>query len=94
MTRSFWTVRRKMLVPTGVAVAATVLAGDFLLARAAFISASVENFRVMRLFSEMLMIICEGEIRQDFGRAQFPPSQKNYYDHIESKTAALFRGPE
>lgn len=70
---------------------ATVLAGDFLLARAAFIAASVENFRVMRLFSEMLMIICEGEIRQDFGRAQFPPSQKNYYDHIESKTAALFR---
>ena len=70
---------------------ATVLAGDYLLARAADIAASVENFRVMRLFAQMLMIICEGEIRQDFGRAQFPPSQKNYYDHIESKTAALFR---
>lgn len=70
---------------------ATVLAGDYLLARAADIAASVENFRVMRLFARMLMIICEGEIRQDFGRAQFPPSQKDYYDHIESKTAALFR---
>ena len=70
---------------------ATVLAGDYLLARAADIAASVENFRVMRLFAKMLMIICEGEIRQDFGRAQFPPSQKDYYDHIESKTAALFR---
>lgn len=70
---------------------ATVLAGDYLLARAADIAASVENFRVMRLFAQMLMIICEGEIRQDFGRAQFPPSQKDYYAHIESKTAALFR---
>jgi geranylgeranyl pyrophosphate synthase len=39
----------------------------------------------------MLMIICEGEIRQDFGRAQFPPSEMDYYRHIESKTAALFR---
>ncbi len=70
---------------------ATVLAGDFLLARAADIAASVENFRVMRLFARTLMIICEGEIRQDFGRAQFPPSQQDYYAHIESKTAALFR---
>jgi geranylgeranyl pyrophosphate synthase len=70
---------------------ATVLAGDFLLARAAYVAASVEDFRVMRLFAEMLMIICEGEIRQDFGRAQFPPNEKDYYRHIESKTAALFR---
>lgn len=70
---------------------ATVLAGDFLLARAADIAASIEDFRVMRLFARTLMVICEGEIRQDFGRAQFPPSQDEYYRHIDSKTAALFR---
>ncbi len=70
---------------------ATVLAGDFLLARAADIAASIEDFRVMRLFARTLMVICEGEIRQDFGRAQFPPSQDDYYRHIDSKTAALFR---
>ncbi len=70
---------------------ATVLAGDFLLARAADIAASIEDFRVMRLFARTLMIICEGEIRQDFGRAHFPPSQDDYYRHIDSKTAALFR---
>jgi geranylgeranyl pyrophosphate synthase len=70
---------------------ATVLAGDFLLARAADIAASIEDFRVMHLFARTLMIICEGEIRQDFGRWQFPPSFEEYYRHIDSKTAALFR---
>lgn len=70
---------------------AAVLAGDFLLARAADIAASVEDFRVMRLFARTLMVICEGEIRQDLDRVQFPPSQEDYYRHIDSKTAALFR---
>jgi geranylgeranyl pyrophosphate synthase len=69
---------------------ATVLAGDFLLARAADIAASLENFRVMRIFARTLMTICEGEIRQDFARAQWPPQRKDYYRHIESKTASLF----
>jgi geranylgeranyl pyrophosphate synthase len=69
---------------------ATVLAGDFLLARAADIAASIENFRVMRIFAQTLMTICEGEIRQDFARAQWPPDRTEYYRHIESKTASLF----
>jgi geranylgeranyl pyrophosphate synthase len=69
---------------------ATVLAGDFLLARAADIAASIENFRVMRIFARTLMTICEGEIRQDFARAQWPPDRTEYYRHIESKTASLF----
>jgi geranylgeranyl pyrophosphate synthase len=69
---------------------ATVLAGDFLLARAADIAASIENFRVMRIFARTLMTICEGEIRQDFARRQWPPDRTEYYHHIESKTASLF----
>ena len=69
---------------------ATVLAGDFLLARAADIAASVENFRVMKIFARTLMAICEGEIRQDFGGAHWPPNREEYYRHIESKTASLF----
>ncbi|MBM3127037.1 MAG: polyprenyl synthetase family protein [Chloroflexi bacterium] len=69
---------------------ATVLAGDFLLARAADIAASIENFRVMRIFARTLMTICEGEIRQDFARAHWPPNREEYYRHIESKTASLF----
>jgi octaprenyl-diphosphate synthase len=69
---------------------ATVLAGDFLLARAADIAATVENFRVMSIFATTLMDICEGEIRQDFGGAHWPPNREQYYRHIRSKTASLF----
>ena len=69
---------------------ATVLAGDFLLARAADIAASLDNFRVMRLFARTLMAICDGEIRQDFGGAHWPPNREAYYRHIDSKTASLF----
>ena len=69
---------------------ATVLAGDFLLARAADIAATVENFRVMTIFAQTLMAICEGEIRQDFGGANWPPNREQYYRHIDSKTASLF----
>ncbi len=69
---------------------ATVLAGDFLLARAADIAASTENFRLMRIFAQTLMTICVGEIRQDFGGKHWPPNQAEYFQHIDSKTATLF----
>lgn len=69
---------------------ATVLAGDFLLARAADIAAGLDNPRVMRIFARTLMTICEGEIRQDFARSHWPPNRDEYYKHIESKTASLF----
>ncbi len=69
---------------------ATVLAGDFLLARAADIAATVENFRVMSIFAKTLMQVCEGEIRQDFGGTHWPPNREQYYRHIDSKTASLF----
>ncbi len=70
--------------------AATVLAGDFLLARAADVAASIENFQLMRIFAQTLMRICLGEIRQDFGGKHWPPDQDAYYEHIDSKTATLF----
>lgn len=69
---------------------ATVLAGDFLLARAADIAASIDDLRVMKIFARTLMVICEGEIRQDFAGSNWPPNRIEYYRHIESKTASLF----
>lgn len=69
---------------------ATVLAGDFLLARAADIAASIDDLRVMKIFARTLMVICEGEIRQDFAGANWPPNREEYYRHIQSKTASLF----
>lgn len=69
---------------------ATVLAGDFLLARAADIAATLDNFRVMHIFARTLMAICDGEIRQDFGGLRWPPNREAYYQHIDAKTASLF----
>ncbi|MCL5951644.1 MAG: polyprenyl synthetase family protein [Chloroflexi bacterium] len=70
---------------------ATVLAGDYLLARAADIASGIENLRVMRIFARTLMIICDGEIRQDFGGVHWPPNREEYFRHIQSKTASLFK---
>jgi geranylgeranyl pyrophosphate synthase len=69
---------------------ATVLAGDYLLARAADIAANIDDFRVMHIFARTLMAICEGEIRQDFGGMHWPPNRAEYYRHIDSKTGSLF----
>jgi len=69
---------------------ATVLAGDFLLARAAKLSAMVGNFEVMQIISEAVAVICEGEIRQDFGGAQLQLEREEYYERIYAKTASLF----
>ncbi len=68
---------------------ATVLAGDFLLARAADIAATLDNFRVMHIFARTLVAICDGEIRQDFGGMHWPPNREEYFRHIDSKTASL-----
>lgn len=69
---------------------ATVLAGDFMLAKAAKISAQVGNFEVMSIFADAIMAICEGEIRQDFNGHSLSPDRTEYYDRIHAKTASLF----
>ncbi len=69
---------------------ATVLAGDFLLARAAKLSAQVGSFEVMALISDVVAVICEGEIRQDFGGNRLAFEREEYYDRIYAKTASLF----
>ena len=69
---------------------ATVLAGDFLLARAASQSAQVGNIEVMRIFSDTVAVICEGEIRQDFNGKQLLMDREDYYARIYAKTASLF----
>jgi geranylgeranyl pyrophosphate synthase len=67
----------------------TVLTGDFLFARAADLAAQTDNIRVMRLFSQTLMVICSGEVRQMLDK-QASLSRRHYYDRIYAKTAALF----
>lgn len=69
---------------------ATVMAGDFMFARAALFSAETENVRVIRLFSDTLQIIVDGELRQLFARNQYEQERENYYQRIYAKTASLF----
>lgn len=69
---------------------ATVLAGDFMLAKSAKISAQVGNFEVMSIFADAVMAICEGEIRQDFNSHSKSTNRTDYYDRIHAKTASLF----
>lgn len=69
---------------------ATVLAGDFLFARAAFFASETENVRVMSIFAQTLMTICDGELRQLFDLGNWHQSKDAYYQRIYGKTAVLF----
>jgi geranylgeranyl pyrophosphate synthase len=69
--------------------AATVLTGDFIFAIAAKQAAETDSVAVMRLFSETLAIIVNGEINQLFiGRGL--ASRENYHQRIYAKTASMF----
>ncbi|OIO90186.1 MAG: hypothetical protein AUK03_13440 [Anaerolineae bacterium CG2_30_64_16] len=69
---------------------ATVLAGDYLFARAAGFAAETENIRVVQLFADTLRTICEGELRQLFSTHQWRQEKEAYYPRIFAKTASLF----
>jgi geranylgeranyl pyrophosphate synthase len=69
---------------------ATVLAGDYLFARAAGFAAETENVRVVQVFADTLRIICEGELRQLFSSGQWQQAKDTYYKRIFAKTASLF----
>lgn len=68
---------------------ATVLTGDFLFARAAVLAAEVDHLPLMKLFSETLATIVNGELTQMFS-ARGLISRDNYYKRIYAKTASLF----
>jgi geranylgeranyl pyrophosphate synthase len=78
---------------------ATVLAGDYLFARAASLAAETRNVRVITIFAQTLMVICSGELRQIFDRHYIPPlddheawaqALERYDERIFAKTASLF----
>ncbi|HLA07804.1 MAG TPA: polyprenyl synthetase family protein [Anaerolineales bacterium] len=69
--------------------AATVLTGDFLFARAAKLAAETDYLPLMKLFSETLATIVNGELTQMFS-AHGVINRNNYYNRIYSKTASLF----
>jgi geranylgeranyl pyrophosphate synthase len=73
--------------------AATVLTGDYLFARAAGFAAETESVRVVSIFAQTLMTICNGELNQSFSADWGQPTataREYYYQRIYSKTASLF----
>jgi geranylgeranyl pyrophosphate synthase len=79
---------------------ATVLMGDYLFARAAALAAESDDVEVMAIFSDTLMTICSGELRQIFDRHSLPRvddeaawqgALARYDQRIHAKTASLFR---
>jgi len=70
--------------------AATVLAGDYIFARAAGRAAATEEVELMSVFSETLGTIVGGEINQLFN-SRGKVSRDDYYKRIYAKTASLFR---
>ena len=69
--------------------AATVLTGDFIFARAAVLAAETNSIRVMRIFSETLSVIVDGEITQLFNK-KCSIDRSAYEGRIYAKTASLF----
>src|SRR5665648_237005 len=69
--------------------AATVLTGDYLFAKAANLAAQTNSIPVMKLFSNTLGTIVNGEITQLFS-SRCNANREHYYRRIYSKTASLF----
>ncbi len=83
-------VRRGMpTLNTRWSAGATVLAGDWLFARAAGFAAATSNVRVMEIFSRTLGTMTAGELRQLFGRTGVP-TREEYEYRIYAKTGSLF----
>ncbi|MEN8173399.1 MAG: polyprenyl synthetase family protein [Chloroflexota bacterium] len=69
--------------------AATVLAGDYIFARAAELASQTESIVVMQLFAKTLATIVNGEVTQLF-TSRGVASREDYYQRIYAKTASMF----
>ena len=68
----------------------TILAGNFMFARAAYFAAETNTPRVIRIFADTLKTIVDGELRQLLARHDFYQEKEGYYERIYAKTASLF----
>ena len=70
--------------------ATTVMLGDYMFAHAADQVARTGNIRVIRLFSQTLMVMARGEIGQDLTAYDSRQTVRDYLQRIGGKTASLF----
>lgn len=68
----------------------TVMLGDYMFAHAADQIARTGNIRVIRLFSQTLMMMTKGEIGQDLTAYDSRQTVRDYLSRIGGKTASLF----
>jgi geranylgeranyl pyrophosphate synthase len=77
---------------TQVGNKAAVLVGDYMYAKSAYFATATGSLRVMELFADSVMVVCQGQIdesaRKNGSYTEQPPEA--YYSTIQSKTAALF----
>ncbi len=74
------------------APSATILTGDYIFARAAYLVSQADNVLLTQRFAETLMIICNGEIRQLFDGKHSQVNRqafRRYEQRIYAKTASL-----
>ena len=67
-----------------------ILMGDYLFARAGESATATENVRAVRIFTQTLATISQGELRQSFDAFNLEQTRKDYIQRISRKTAALF----
>jgi all-trans-nonaprenyl-diphosphate synthase len=66
-----------------------VLAGDFLFAQSSWYLANLDNLRVVKLLSQVIMDLAEGEIQQGLNRFDTGLSIEAYLEKSYYKTASL-----
>ena len=69
--------------------AATVLAGDYIFARAAELASQTDSVAVMQIFAKTLATIVNGEVTQLFN-SRGVANRDDYYRRIYAKTASMF----
>jgi len=84
------TRRGRPTVNSVFANATTVMLGDYMFAHAADQVARTGNIRVIRLFSQTLMMMTKGEIGQDLTAYDSRQTVRDYLQRIGGKTASLF----
>ncbi|HEY8486418.1 MAG TPA: polyprenyl synthetase family protein [Limnochordales bacterium] len=68
-----------------------VLTGDFMLARAMSLIVDQGNPRVLKIMSDMIYEMCEGEIAQHQFKGRLDQTQQDYFRRIGKKTARFFQ---
>jgi len=67
-----------------------LLLGDYLFSKAGSLAASTGNLRAIKVFSQALMVISGGELKQTGEIFDLKQARDHYYKWISAKTACLF----